>query len=219
MSKLIYNKTRSHGKNTNALSGAGVDTIKIKIPSGQKFTRLTLTMSSSHVGVATFNVISVPSLNATGNQEIKIMWTYGPFSKCSYKLKVYSDAVNAVGVKPTVLFGAQDWFNLAIGYIKQRKPFTLRVQGPDAEKLFSAINPIRTSLISRNIAINEVIVAMTVAICITVIAVSGLGVLGAVLLYAVNQGCTTKASYDFNGNLASGSAGQKMDFDFMNCGN
>ncbi|WP_108809243.1 hypothetical protein [Aquimarina spinulae] len=218
MSKLIYNKTKSHGNNNNILSGAGIDTIKIKIPVGQKYSRLTITMSSSHIGIATFNVLSTPKVNATGNQEIKVMWTYSPFSKCSYKLKVFTDDNSSVSKKPIVIFGERDWYQLSIGYINQKKPFTLRVEGPDAQKLFNVINPINDSLISRNITINEVMIGMTVAICISIVAITGLSVFGAVLLYSIQQGCTPKAKLENNGSVTGGAFGQIMEFDIFGCG-
>ena len=218
MIKLIYNKTKSHGNNTNHLSGAGVDKIKIKIPSGSKFSHFVISKASGHTGVATFNVVKSPKVNATGDQEIQVMWTYGPFSKCKYSLKVYSLKDIDDQVKPIVVFGDSNWYNLSMGYLKQKKPFILRVQGPDASKLFSVVNPIQTMLVARNIVINEAVVTITVAICVAIVALAGLGVLGAVLLYAINQGCTTNAVYDTNASLPTGTLGQKMDFEFMNCG-
>ena len=218
MAKLIYNMTKSHGNNTNHLSGAGLDKIKIKIPSGQKFSHFVISQASGHTGIATFNVVKSPKVNATGDQEIHIMWTYGPFSKCKYSLKVYSVNSTDVQVKPIVVFGDNNWYNLAMGYLKQKKPFILRVQGPDATKLFSVINPIKTMLVARNITINDGGVTITIAICIAIVAVAGLSVLGAVLLYAINQGCTTKAEYDTNASVSTGTVRQIMDFEFMNCG-
>ncbi|NER17749.1 hypothetical protein [Spongiivirga citrea] len=219
MATIIYNKTKSHGNSTNILSGAGVDKIKIKIPSGQKFSHFTITPASGHSGVATFNVIKAPRANATGNQEIHVMWTNGPFSKCRYKLKVYSKVATAPSVKPVVIFGDRNWYSLATGYIKSRQPFTLRLQGADALKLFNVINPMNNAILRRGIVINEVVaVSITVAVCVTIVAVSGLAVLGAVLLYGIHQGCEIDGEFENGGNVTTGGLGQVFNIELMKCG-
>ncbi len=219
MATIIYNKTKSHGNNNNILSGAGVDKIKIKIPSGKRFSHFSITPASGHSGVATFNVIKSPKANATGDQEIHVMWTYGPFSKCRFKLRAYTKSPSPSTTKPVVIFGDRNWYTHAIAYLKSKQPFTLRLQGPDAQKLFNVLNPMNHSLIRRGVVVNEAVtISVTIAICITIVAVSGLAVLGAVLLYSLNQGCTAKVGYDQNGNLLAGTGGNKMDFDFSNCG-
>lgn len=223
MAKLIYNKTRSHGNPSTPASGAGIDVIKIKVPNGQKFSHFTISQASGHSGTGTFTVTSSPKANATGNIEIKVMWTNGPFSKCRYRLKVLSSVASTStssvpSLKPIVVFGDNDWYNLATGYIKQKIPFILRIQGPDASKLINIVKPINTNLIMRGVVINEAIsVAITIAVCITIVSVAGLAVLGAVLLYSINQGCNTNAVYDTSGNLTTGNFGQKFDFVFVKC--
>lgn len=222
MAKLIYNKTKSHGNPSTPASGAGVDTIKISVPSGQKFSHFKISAASGHSGAATFTVTKAPKANSTGKIEVKVMWTNGPWSKCSYKLRVYSK-VSQPGTppptaKPVVVFGSTNWYNLTIGYITQKIPFRLRVEGPDALKLVNIINPINNNLLMRGIVINEAVaIAITGIICLTILGVAGLAVVGGVLLYAINQGCTTRAVYDTDIGL-SGNLAQAMEFDFDNCG-
>ncbi len=222
MAKLIYNKTKSHGNPSTPASGAGVDKIKVSVPSGQKFSHLKISAASGHSGAATFTVTKAPKANASGNIETKVMWTNGPWSKCSYKLRVYSK-VQQPGTppptpKPVVVFGSPNWYNLTTGYITQKIPFRLRVEGPDAMKLVNIINPINTHLVMRRIVINEpATIVITGIICLTILGVVGLAVVGGVLLYAINQGCTTTAIYNTDISL-SGNLAQAMEFDFDNCG-
>ncbi|WP_452223805.1 hypothetical protein [Lacinutrix chionoecetis] len=221
MSTLVYKKTKSHGNVNTPASGAGMDKLKFKIPNNEKFSHYTISQASGHTGTATFIVVGAPKKNATGNAEIRVLWTNGPFSKCRYTLKVYSYKPSSVTVpiiKPIVIFGNANWFNDALSFMKQKTPFILRVQGVDAIKLFNALNPINHSILRRNIIINEpVLVPMTIAICITIIALGGFALLGAVLLYGINQGCSIKVKYDTNLSLF-GNLKQLMDFEFMNCG-
>ncbi len=222
MSKEFFKKTKSHGNKNTPASGAGMDEIKVKIPSGEKFTHYTILPSSGHFGAATFNVVDAPNKGGTGNQEIKVLWTNGPFSRCSYILKAYSRKVaapNTPSVKPTIIVGSANWYNKAMNNLRQKIPFILRVQGVDAIKIFNALNPINNNLIRRSIVVNEAVsVTITATICVTIIALGGLAVLGSVLLYAIHQGCTTKAKYDTKASLPTATVGQIMDFEFMNCG-
>ena len=219
MSKVIYNKTKSHGNKNTPASGAGMDVVKISIPNGEKFSHFNISEGSGHSGAATFTVVGNPKPNAIGNQEIRIMWTNGPFSKCQYKLKVYSKSNNTVAVKPVIIFGDNNWYNDALSCMKQKIPFSLKVQGTEAIKLFNIIDPINKSLIRRRIIFNEgVAIAITVSVCVTIVAVSSLAVLGAVLLYSINQGCDSKVSYDTKAGMISGLVGQVMTFNFSNCG-
>lgn len=222
MAKLIYNKRKSHGNRSTPASGAGVDIIKVTIPNGEKFSHCIIEATASNSGAATSTIAKGPKVYATGKVEIKIMWTNGPWSKCSYKLKVYSKVTRSASplptTKPVVIFGSTNWYNLATGYITQKIPFKIRVEGPDAMKLINIIGPINTHLVRRRIVVNELAsIAITGIICLTILGVVGLAVLGGLLLYAINQGCTTKAKYDtdisFSTNLA-----QAMEFDFDNCG-
>ena len=219
MAKLIYNRTKSHGNPSTPASGAGVHSIKITIPNGEKFSHLTVSKASGHTNAATYTLTKSPKANATGKIEIKVMWTNGPFSKCSYKTRVYTDKVTvpATTKKPIVLFGSRDWRSIATSYIVQKRPFKLRVEGPDALKLFTILNPIKQHLIRRSVVINVADwVIVTGIICLTIVAVSGLAVLGSSLLYGINQGCTIKAVYDTDLSIRQ-NIKQSMDFDFDNC--
>lgn len=221
MAKLIYNKTKSHGNPSTPASGAGVDSIKITIPNGEKFSHVTVSKASGHSGAATYTLTKTPKANATGKIEIKVMWTNGPFSKSSFKIRVYSKKVNvpAAAQKPVVIFGSNDWYDLATSYIIQKRAFKLRVEGPDVLKLHGILKPIKTHLVRRRVVINVADwVIVTAIICLTIVSVAGLAVLGSVLLYGINQGCTVKAEYDTDLSLAQ-NLKQKMDFDIDNCKN
>lgn len=224
MSKLFYKKTRSHGNKNTVASGAGMDELKIKIPVNEKFSHYTITPASGNSGTATFIVVGAPKKNDKGNTEIKVLWTNGPYSRCSYTVKAYSykpttstSTVAVPIVKPIIVFGNTNWFNDALSHMKLKSPFILRVQGTDAIKLFNALNPINHSLVRRRIVINEpMTLYITISICVTIVALGGLALLGTVLLYGINQGCDVKVKYDNDMSLA-GNINQLMDFEFMNC--
>lgn len=221
MAKLIYNRTKSHGNPKTHASGAGVKLITLTIPSGEKFSHLTVSKAPGHTNAATYTLVKSPKPDATGKIEIKVMWTNGPFSKCSYKVRVYSIKANATVApeKPIVIFGSNDWHDIATSYVIQKRPFKLRVEGPDVLKLYGILKPIQTHLVRRRVVINIADwVLVTGIICLTIIGVAGLALLGSTLLYGINQGCSVKAEYDTDLSIVQ-NIKQKMDFDIDNCQN
>ncbi|WP_194776774.1 hypothetical protein [Pararhodonellum marinum] len=213
----IFTSTKSHGNAGTHHSGAGNDVHKFTIPAGHRYTHHTITQATGHTGAATFHVVSAPAANATGNREIRVMWTNGPFSRCRYTLRVFGEKINVPvpPSNPVIVFGQQNWYNDAINCLNQKMPFTLRLQGLHALSVFNIIDPIRRGL--RVVPNEAVSLGMTIAICVTIIGVAGLATFGACVLYAIHRGCTVKALYDTNLNAGSGSVNQKMDFNFFDC--
>ena len=101
-----------------------------------------------------------------------------------------------------IVVGAPNWTKKAMGAIDQHKRITLVVSGPQAYAAWEAL------LHSQNTggtatAVDPVsgTVVLGVAIVVGVIAVVGLGVLAAVLMYAIHQGYCPTASHKTKGPL------------------
>ena len=207
MSKLIYNKTKSHGNKNNFLSSAGIDKIKINIPSGQKFTHFAISLGSRHTGIATFNVIKQPKAGATGNQVIEVMWTYGPFSRCHYKLRAYSKVTSSSSAQSEteILFGDNNWHQDFMSCLQQKMPISLIVKGPDALTLFHILNPLNNRILRRGIVINEpVSLGVTIAIVTAIMGSLALTTFGAVIALGIASGYTIDAEFDQNVDLLTG---------------
>ena len=96
----------------------------------------------------------------------------------------------------TIAVGSPNWIQKANKAIDQNRHIKIVVKGPEASTAATALS--RGIKATTQSAISEGVV-ITAVICITIIAVVGLGTVAAVCLYGISQGYKVKAKHAVHG--------------------
>lgn len=221
---LMYSRVKSRS-DTDGLGSIkswddGTDTIRVKIPSGKKFTRYAF-YNESVLGSA--SIIKAPVKNATGTVEFKVRWNYLMMGKSQYRLYAYCIDQGGTSSAPLIIhLESSGWEQQAYAAIAQEIPFTIRIRGFDASIIGNALRQNQGS--SRRDILNSfsptprfepvTVIALTAVIVFGVIAVVGFVTLAYVLSKSIDEGQCPKANFKTNGPDPISS---ELDIDVRKC--
>ena len=199
---IIYKKTKSHWDDESewnpSSSGQGTDTHIFTIPNGNRFARYLVDVEVASAGSGCL-VETGPDVGAKGEQWIKVRWWYNPFGKIRYTLSVFTGDPEVVHVQ----YGESSWAGKAMSALKQGLDLDLSGRGAVAMKLFSRILRMSGKPMSRNFYTEPELskTSATRDVALALIASIRYGVMGGLILLALDNGYIVTAKFDPHGML------------------
>lgn len=187
------------------VSRRGTDRVPVSVPAGFAFDHYEIRPIETSFPYD-LRATSAPRRGSTQDGVVNVMWRLWGQGVVSYRVTTVCVARGASSVV-RVEVGSDRWFERALHLAEQRQAFKLVIAGPDATRLWRALEPHVTAT-DREAAVE---IAITIAICTTVIAVVGFAAVAIVLTRAIDEGCD--ATSDFTAPTPNGSAQAALVFD------
>lgn len=147
--KAILSKKKTHtdkdGLGPIPSWSEGVDTFKVEVPAGYKFSRYEITRSNV---LADCQVTKAPKRGETGEVELKVKWNYALFGTAKYRVRLYAADGKLRPIR--IDMGSAGWEQRALDLVRQDVPFVIRVVGAAALTIFNLLNPRSVDVIRRS---------------------------------------------------------------------
>lgn len=181
---------------------SGVDTHPINIPANLKVSRWEVEILAETPG-ASYKVTSAPAGGATGQHRLQVSWSYPPYGRIKYRLRVFASPDGSTE-PATIIYDSPHWIQRAQDQIDQGVPVNLKVKGVKAKLIHEAIQRrqgIQTQGVARAL-IEPVTMTIAIVVIIAIVVVIGMMLFAGLMRTAMDKG------YDINDTRYSTDVGE-----------